>query len=463
MSTLAIIISLLLLMFFAYRGISVLILAPIMAAVAILLSGDMVYMMPQYTETFMAALGGYILKFFPIFLLGALFGQLMVDSGAATSISNWIMQKLGHKRAILTVVMACGILTYGGVSLFVVAFAIYPIAKSMFQAADIPKRLIPGAIALGSFTFTMTALPGTPSIQNAIPIPYFGTNVFAAPGIGIISGLVMFGLGAMWLQSRANKAQSKGEGYGVDTQESEKLTDGVTSQGHMPILLALLPLLLVIGVNALFTYVIFPSVDFSSLKDLYPKLEPAKQTGLWSLIIALVVACLSLVLFRLGKWNNLKDTVNKGVLGSMLPIFNTASEVGYGAVVASLAGFVVIRDMVLNVSSNPLVSEAVAMNILAGITGSSSGGMSIALQTLGADYLAMANAAGISPELLHRIAALAAGCLDTLPHSGAVITLLAICGMTHKQSYGNVAMCTVVIPMVSVVVAITLGTVFGSF
>ena len=463
MSTLAIVISLLLLMFFAYRGISVLILAPIMAAIAILLSGDMIYMMPQYTETFMAALGGYVLKFFPIFLLGPLFGQLMVDSGAATSISNWIMQKLGHKRAILTVVIACGILTYGGVSLFVVAFAIYPIAKSMFQAADIPKRLIPGAIALGSFTFTMTALPGTPSIQNAIPIPYFGTNVFAAPGIGIISGLVMFGLGAMWLQSRANKAQSKGEGYGVDTQESEKLTDGVTSQGHMPILLALLPLLLVIGVNALFTYVIFPSVDFSSLKDLYPKLEPAKQIGLWSLIIALVVACLSLVLFRLGKWHNLKDTVNKGVLGSMLPIFNTASEVGYGAVVASLAGFVVIRDMVLNVSSNPLVSEAVAMNILAGITGSSSGGMSIALQTLGADYLAMANAAGISPELLHRIAALAAGCLDTLPHSGAIITLLAICGMTHKQSYGNVAMCTVVIPMASVVVAITLGTLFGSF
>ena len=463
MSTLAIIISLLLLMFFAYRGISVLILAPIMAAVAILLSGDMVYMMPQYTETFMAALGGYILKFFPIFLLGALFGQLMVDSGAATSISNWIMQKLGHKRAILTVVIACGILTYGGVSLFVVAFAIYPIAKSMFQAADIPKRLIPGAIALGSFTFTMTALPGTPSIQNAIPIPYFGTNVFAAPGIGTISGLVIFGLGAMWLQSRANKAQSKGEGYGVDTQESEKLTDGVTSQGHMPILLALLPLLLVIGVNALFTYLVFPSVDFSSLKDLYPKLDPAKQTGLWSLIIALVAACLSLVLFRLGKWNNLKETVNKGVLGSMLPIFNTASEVGYGAVVASLAGFVVIRDMVLNVSSNPLISEAVAMNVLAGITGSSSGGMSIALQTLGGDYLAMANAAGISPELLHRIAALAAGCLDTLPHSGAVITLLAICGMTHKQSYGNVAMCTVVIPMVSVAVAITLGTVFGSF
>lgn len=463
MGTLAIIISLALLMFFAYRGVSVLILAPIMAAVAILLSGDMIYMMPQYTETFMSALGGYILKFFPIFLLGALFGQLMVDSGAASSISNSIMNKLGHNRAILTVVLACGVLTYGGVSLFVVAFAIYPIAKSMFQAANIPKRLIPGAIALGSFTFTMTALPGSPSIQNAIPIPFFGTNVFAAPGIGTISGLVMFGLGCMWLQSRANKAHRNGEGYGIDTQEGEKLEDGVTSQGQMPVFLAFLPLLLVIGVNALFTYIIFPSIDFTSFKELYPKLDPSKQTGLWALVIALVVACLSLILLRLGKWNNLKETVNKGALGSMLPIFNTASEVGYGAVIASLAGFVIIRDMVLNVSSNPLISEAIAMNILAGITGSSSGGMSIALSTLGADYLAMANAAGINPELLHRIAALAAGCLDTLPHSGAVITLLSICGMTHKQSYGNVAMCTVLIPMISVTVAITLGTLFGSF
>ena len=463
MGTLAIIISLALLMFFAYRGISVLILAPIMAAVAILLSGDMLYLMPQYTETFMTALGGYILKFFPIFLLGALFGQLMVDSGAASSISNWIMQKLGHKRAILTVVLACGVLTYGGVSLFVVAFAIYPIAKSMFQAANIPKRLIPGAIALGSFTFTMTALPGSPSIQNAIPIPFFGTNVFAAPGIGIISGLVMFVLGCLWLQSRANKAHKNGEGYGIDTQESERLEDGVTTQGKMPVLFAFLPLLLVIGVNALFTYLLFPHMDFSAFTELYPKLDPAKQTGLWALVIALVVACLSLILLRLGKWNNLKETVNKGALGSMLPIFNTASEVGYGAVIASLAGFVIIRDMVLNVSSNPLISEAIAMNILAGITGSSSGGMSIALSTLGADYLAMASAAGINPELLHRIAALAAGCLDTLPHSGAVITLLSICGMTHKQSYGHVAMCTVLIPMVSVAVAITLGTLFGSF
>ena len=151
-------------------------------------------------------------------------------------------------------------------------------------------------------------------------------------------------------------------------------------------------------------------------------------------------------------------------MGSLLPIFNTASEVGYGAVIASLAGFAIIRDAVLTASpGNPLISEAMAMSVLAGITGSSSGGLSIALETLGSEYLAMAQQAGISPELMHRVATLAAGGMDTLPHSGAVITLLAICGLTHRQSYGNVAMVTIALPIMALLSVITLGTLFGSF
>ncbi|MDO4683510.1 MAG: GntP family permease [Lautropia sp.] len=468
MSTLAIFVSLLLLMFFAYRGFSVLLLAPLMAALAVLLSGDALQLLPLYTETFMGALGGYIIKFLPVFLLGALFGQLIADSGAATSISRGIMRILGPKHALLTVVAACALLTYGGVSLFVVAFAIYPVAKQLFQTADIPKRLIPPAIALGSFTFTMTAMPGTPSIQNAIPIPFFGTNAFAAPGLGLIASLIMFGGGMLWLNSRAARARANGEGYGQDDASLE-LSQGseasmITGQKEMPLALALLPLVLVIGVNALFTFHIFPSMDFGFLKASFPDLDPAKLKGLWAVIIALTVACASLVLLRMGQWKSLKTTVNKGVLGSMLPIFNTASEVGYGAVIASMAGFALIRDAVLNVSpGNPLISEAIAVNVLAGITGSSSGGLSIALKTLGPTYLELANAAGISPELLHRVAVVAAGCLDTLPHCGAVITLLSICGLNHRQSYGNIAMLTMGVPMISLAIIITLGTIFGSF
>ena len=476
-STLAIVITLLLLMFFAYRGYSVLILAPIMAILAVFLSGDFLSSIPAYTDVFMGALSGFLLKFFPIFLLGALFGRLMADSGAATAIAKTVVEKLGASKAILAVILVCAILTYGGVSLFVVAFAIYPIAKDLFKAADIPKRLIPAAIALGSFTFTMTALPGTPAIQNAIPIPYYNTNVFAAPILGIIGGTIMFIGGWLWLQSRAKKARAAGEGYGqhededagvggIDAKKSPSRDGEVVTQPlqQTSFTIAMIPLVLVIALNALLTYLIFPTMDFSALQTQFPDLNIAGSLGLWSIIISLVIAIGVLIVLRIGHWNDLQKTINRGTYDSMLPIFNTASEVGYGAVIASLAGFLIIRDSILNLTpGNPLISEAVAMTTLAGITGSSSGGLSIALSTLGDDYLRMAVEAGISPELMHRVAVMAAGGLDTLPHSGAVITLLAICGLTHKQSYLNVAVVTMVIPLIAVATLIILGTLFGSF
>lgn len=466
-STLAIVVSLLLLMYLAYRGITVLLLAPLMAALAVLLSGEISIYLPIYTETFMKALGNYAIQFLPIFLLGALFGQLMADSGAAHTISRWIVAKLGDKHAIVTVVLACGILTYGGVSLFVVAFAIYPIARDLFRTADIPKRLIPATIALGSFTFTMTALPGSPAIQNAIPIPYYGTNAFAAPGLGILAAAIMLLGGLWWLHGRAANARLAGEGYGTHGEDIGASTTADTNSSalsHMPLALAVLPLVLVISVNAVFTYVVFPGMDMGFITERFPHLAPAKAIGLWSLIIALTAACATLVVSRLGRWDDLQGTVNKGVFGFMLPLFNTASEVGYGAVIAGLAGFTLIRNAVLNVvPDNPLISEAIAMNVLSGITGSSSGGLSIALQTLGSDYLRMAQEAGISPELMHRVAVMAAGGFDTLPHCGAIITLLSICKLTHRQSYLNIAAVTIAVPMIALVTVVAVGSTFGGF
>ena len=461
MSTLAIVVSLILLIVLAYRGITVLLLAPLMASLAVLLSGEAGLLLPIYTGTFMSALGGYLIKFFPLFILGALFGQLMADSGAAHAIANWIIKRLGTRHVVLTVVLACAILTYGGVSLFVVAFAVFPIGAALFRETGTPKRLIPGAIALGSFTFTMTALPGTPAIQNAIPIPFFQTTSFAAPGLGIIAGCLMLGLGTWWLQSRASKAMRQGEDYGHHPNEKIDVAE-VPVIGTVA---AFTPLVMVILLNGLLTYWILPSLDFSQLPEArFGALDPNSMLGLWAIIIALLISCAWLVVTRWRHWADLKETINKGCFGSMLPVFNTASEVGYGAVIASLAGFVVIRDAVLSLApGNPLISEAVSMNVLAAITGSSSGGMSIALSVLGDDYLRMANAVGLNPELLHRVATIAAGGMDTLPHSGAVITLLAICGLTHRQSYPNIAMVTIVVPMITLVAVITLGTLFGSF
>lgn len=461
MGTLGILLSLALLMFLAYRGYNVLILAPLMALLAVLFAGDAALMLPTYTQVFMKSLGGYLIQFFPLFLLGAIFGKLMDDSGSARAIAQGIVTRLGRERAILAIVLACGLLTYGGVSLFVVAFAVYPIGTALFREAGIPKRLLPGAIALGAFTFTMTALPGTPAIQNAIPSPFFGTDAFAAPILGLIGGLIMLGLGSWWLTAQARTLMAAGEGYG-----SHK--DDHTEQGGLPVTgfwLALLPILLVIALNFLMAKQVLPNLDTSYLsKPEFGGLQDAKSViGIWSIIVALGAAVLLLIGLHWRRWADLKQSLNDGTFGSMLPILNTASEVGYGTVIASLAGFVVIRDLVLSVPGNPLVSEAVAVNILAGITGSASGGMSIALKTLGAQYLEMANAAGISPELLHRVAAMASGCMDTLPHNGAVISLLAICKLTHRDSYRFIFMNTVIFPLAALVVVITLGSLFGSF
>ncbi|WP_298824852.1 GntP family permease [uncultured Piscinibacter sp.] len=485
LSIAGILLSLAMLMWLAYRGISVLILAPLMALLAVGLSPD-APLLASYTQIFMKALGGFIALFFPLFLLGAVFGKLMEDSGAARVIASRIVDWLGAGRALLAIVLACAVLTYGGVSLFVVAFAVYPIAVELFRAADLPKRLIPATIALGAFTFTMTALPGTPAIQNAIPMPYFGTTPFAAPGLGLIGGAVMGVLGALWLLRRARLAAATGEGYGNDSDGAASLDrsvrphaqgegydvaelgppTGARSVAPLPSFgVAIAPIVAVVALNWAFSARILPALDSSYLATaLYGATRLDAVLGTWSIMTALVIANLLLIALAWRSLPTLKATLDAGASASVLPIFNTASQVGYGAVIASLAGFALIRDAVLGIApGNPLVSLSIAVNLLAGITGSASGGMSIALQTLGSTYLEMGRSAGISPDLLHRVTSIATGGLDALPHNGAVITLLAICKLTHRQSYLDVFVVAVLVPLVALTAVVALGTVFGSF
>ncbi|MFT5524628.1 MAG: H+/gluconate symporter-like permease [Pirellulaceae bacterium] len=466
LGVIGIVLSLLLLMFLAYRGINVLILAPTLALLAVLLGGG-APLLATYTQVYMVSLGGFLVKFFPLFMLGAIFGKLIDDSGSARVISQAIVARLGQRRAILAIVLSCAVLTYGGVSLFVVAFAAYPIAASLFRQSGVPKRFIPAAIALGSFTFTMTSLPGTPAIQNAIPMPFFGTTLFAAPGLGTIGGLIMLGGGMWWLNTRSRRAITGGEGYGqhVEKPAAEEMEAEETQQVLPPVWLAMAPIAVVIVGNLVFSKYIIPQWDTTYLAETkYGETELKSVLGIWSIICGLVIAIVVLSAMHWKRWKDLKTSINRGTMDSLLPIFNTASEVGYGAVIASLAAFVVVRDLVLNLSpGNPLISEAVAVTTLAGITGSASGGLSIALSTLGETYLQMAVTAGISTELLHRVASMASGAFDTLPHNGAVITLLAITKLTHRDSYGDIFVVAVIVPAIATIVVIILGTLFGSF
>lgn len=445
MEVIGILLSLFLLMFFAYRGFSVILFAPVFALLAAALSGFS--LMPAYTELFMAKAVVYIKSFFPVFLLGAVFGKIMEDTGLAKGIAQSIIRSLGKERAILAVVLAGAVLTYGGVSLFVVVFAVYPFAAALFKEADIPKRLLPATIALGAFTATMDCLPGTPQIQNLIPTNFFGTNIYATPILGTLGGISIFALGILWLERRRKAALAAGEGYGTHTLNEPEIKEDIALPSWQ---IAVLPLLTVLVVNfamtRLFAWDPNMLAPFQAMK--LPMTAPSVNNviSIWSLIIALVSGVILAV--ALG-WRNLKNgllakSLNAGAIGSLLAIMNTASEVGYGNVIASLPGFKAISTalMGIKVGGSPLVSEAVTVNALAGITGSASGGMSIALDLMAKDWLVWANQIGMSPEILHRVASMASGGMDTLPHNGAVITLLAVCGLTHKDSYGDIFMLT---------------------
>jgi H+/gluconate symporter-like permease len=477
---LVILVVLVLLIYLAYRGISLLILAPALATLAVVATQDG-SIIASYVQVFMGAAGGFITEFFPVFLLGAIFGKLMEDSGSAEVLANSVIGLLGANRAILAVVLSCAVMTYGGVSLFVVAFAVYPIAAALFRGADIPKRLIPATIALGAFTFTMTALPGTPAIQNAIPMPFFGTTPFAAPGLGAITAAVMFVLGMAWLTFRASRLATEGYGDHPDAEPSpnKHLRERAAGEGfdlmEVPVparprnlpspVVAIFPLVLVIALNLLFTFVIIPELDTSYLAlPLYGETSIEEVGGIWAVVASLTVSIVVVIALNWARLPKLRESVDDGANASLLPIFSTASLVGFGTVIATLSAFVLIRDWVVDLGGdNPLISLAIAVNVLAGMTGSASGGMSIALSTLGETYLEMANAQGISPELLHRVTAVATGGLDSLPQNGAVITLLAICGLTHRESYFDLAIAAMLVPFIALVVLITLGTVFGTF
>lgn len=372
-----------LLMLAAYRGYSVILFAPLAALGAVLLT-DPSAVAPTFTGVFMEKMVGFIKLYFPVFLLGAVFGKLIELAGFSRSIVAAAIRLLGTRQAMLVIVLVCALLTYGGVSLFVVVFAVYPFAAEMFRQSDIPKRLIPATIALGAFSFTMDALPGTPQIQNIIPSTFFGTHAWAAPWLGTLGALFVFAVGMLYLRRQANKARRNGEGYGSDLRNEPETADDLRLPNPW---LALSPLVLASG--------------FAAIRS------------------------------------RLAEGTRSAVAGSLLAAMNTASEYGFGAVIASLPGFLVLADALKSIP-NPLVNEAITVTLLAGITGSASGGMSIALAAMSDTFIAAANAAQIPLEVLHRVAAMASGGMDTLPHNGAVITLLAVTGLTHREAYKDI-------------------------
>jgi H+/gluconate symporter-like permease len=463
MSILVILFALFFLMFVAYRGFSVIIFAPIAALLAVLLT-EPSHVLPFYSGVFMDKMAGFVKLYFPVFLLGAIFGKVIEMSGFAKSIALFIIRLVGERRSILAIVLVGAVLTYGGVSLFVVAFAVYPFAAELFKASNLPKRLIPATIALGAFTFTMDAYPGTPQIQNVIPTTFFKTTIWAAPWLGFIGGTLVLVSGLLYLQWRCQKTKHEGYGDNHKNEPDASLSDLAKLPNPY---VALLPLIAVWVMNKLFTSwmpIFYPQkFNFATIgvSDGGGILDPAKLYGIWSVECALLLGIFLVLVFGFKAIKNRFNIgINLAVAGSLLATLNTASEYGFGGVIASLPGFESVKHGIGALFSNPLVNEAVSVSTLAGITGSASGGMSIALATMGQFYLEQAQKFGIHPEVLHRVASMASGGMDTLPHNGAVITLLAITGLTHKESYKDIFALTL-LKTSSVFVIIAIYYIFG--
>jgi H+/gluconate symporter-like permease len=299
----------------------------------------------------------------------------------------------------------------------------------------------------------------------------------------------MLGFGLWWLQRAEAAARRKGEGYGVENDarsgsahsaaqdqiireratatgqfDPAEIHHGRHTSGNPPFVFAALPLFVVIGVNLVMSIFVLPRLDVSYLaEERWGATSLAAVGGVWSVVVALAAAIATLIVVSYRRLPGLRESMSAGANASVLPVLSVASLVGFGAVVAALPAFALVRDWVLSIEGGPLVSLAIATNVLAALTGSASGGLTIALDALGDTYLRLAAEHGIDPALMHRVAVIGAGTLDSLPHNGAVVTLLAVCGSTHRESYFDIVMVAIVGAIVALVAVIALGSMFGSF
>jgi H+/gluconate symporter-like permease len=484
MGLVGVLLAVVILMVLAYRGWTILLLAPAAALVVAAFSREP--LLAHWTQTFMSSTAGFIGQFFPLFLLGALFGKLMDDSGSVKVIARFVVQKLGPRHAMLSIVLAGAVVTYGGVSLFVAFFVLAPLAQEVFRGANIPRRLMPAAIALGTITFTMSAAPGTPAIQNAVVMPFLGTTLFAAPGLGLIASAIMLGLGLGWLRFAERRARRAGEGFSegaigfpealaADTTLRERATTaheldpaemgrGQKSASAPPVAVAALPLVVVVGVNVVMAWVVLPRLDAGFLKEeRWGATSLSAVGGVWSVIVALTAAILVLIATSRRRLPTLRASIDAGANAAVLPALTVASLVGFGAVVAAVPAFAILRSLVVHIDGAVLVPLAITTNILSALTGTAAGSLTITFETLGDTFFRMAAQQHVDHALLHRVATIGAGTLDSLPHNGAIAVLLAVCGSTHRKSYWSIAAVAIVGPAVALAVIVALGTAFGSF
>lgn len=388
--------------------------------------------------------GNYLLLFF----LGSIFGALMGSTGAARSIACKIVDLLGTRRSLLVVVVISAILSYGGVSLFVIVFTLYPIALVLFKEGNVSKRLFPAALFLGCATFTMVGLPGTPAIQNIMPTATFGTTAYAAPINGIIVSIIVFVLGILWLTWNDKRLQAKGIGFVPGPKDNMDAIDISDRTGLPSFGMSIVPMVFVIA----FIFV------FSNFSE---QIVGAKLESNFIVDMALALGCLLLYLLQRKKIEDVRTNINDAATNSLIALMNTAVITGFGGVVQASHGFSTVVGFALSLDMNPLISACLATGIVAAACGSCSGGLSVFLAALGPQYVQLCQAQGIPLEILHRSICWAGAGLDSLPHSGGYVTAIIYTDLKPKETYPYFFVTNIVLTSLGCVLCVGLYLLLG--
>lgn len=447
-----------LLIYMALRGVNIFIASLVCALVVALTNGLLIpkTLLEYYPSGPLGAFS-FAGRFFLLFLCGAIFGKAMATSQAAKSIALAITRSLGVKHTLLVGMIVCALLTYGGVVVFVVVFTMYPLGITLMREANLPKRLWAAATSVGAGTFTMTAMPGTPSIHNVISASALGTDLFAAGWIGLFAALIMAGLGMWYVEHGWRKAKANGEGFVENAQDRRMEQLAGDASEAPPWYLAIIPLAVVLGVIMLPR--LFVAIgDWSTADGLVADTLRFSQAQpiIWP-SLALIIGSLACVALFPGMRRKIGQVFGQGAEDSIMPLINTAAVIGFGGVVTQTAGFSQFAQWMLNADLPPLLSVFASASVVSAIVGSSSGGLQIFMQSLAPHYLEM----GIEPEILHRIAAIASGGLDSLPHCGAVIATFVIMGLTHREAYKDMFAVTVAVPVIACLASIGLLMALG--
>lgn len=409
----------------AYKKISMFLAAVLAAAIVALFSGLPVAASLVGAEgPFLIGMKDFVGSWLVIFSMGALLGALYDKSGATWRISSALINRAGVKWTLLIYVLVGGLLVYGGIQVTVMIFVLLPFAKVLFPKAGIPWYLFPGITGLAIATFAMGQMPGSLQMQNIIPSQILDTPLTAAPVEGVLATLFMivFGVGYLYWQVEKgrNDPQAAIECYHV---QGDVLDEKELEQRAPNFVISLLPMVIA-----------FVLINGFKVELLY----------------GLGVGCLlSILLFykALGGASGIFGVISDGFNNGIFPCVIIAAVVGVGKVISATDVFAMIQENIIDLPLPGLLKIAVITTIIAGITGSASGGLTIALELFGETFISW----GYTPEIIHRVASIACGGLDTLPWNGTVVMLFALSGVSYSKGYKHVAVETVILPLLSLI------------